>query len=353
MVGLAILLLASPVSAAYWVIMSDGAVKFGGYNRRQGPFATRAAAEAYVRAVNLPGSDRIVSDGADTPQTVPDNTAQERITHEKNRKQQEFESDKADAINSLKGVNLDGPILKTGRTIIDNTPRGFGRGGLGDTGIKDVRPDQDVRDLGGPESAWKQLNGAAYLANSAVSKSDPTEMLYLAIQVTMVMNGESLGVRLPEFKAMPRPATSSTPGAEYREATKLILADVSRKAAVLVEKARRVDELAKTKAVAETATKTARETLANTPLSPGQPATPGGAPRVLPKPSAMEEARAALRAALQAEADANRAVERADAEAKLTAQQINSSLRELEALDKNPGLAPAIVLQMRRTSVAQ
>ena len=291
--------------------------------------------------------------------------AKERMVEQERRQREiEFQETQATLLKSLKGVGTGGLQLKTAGTIIDNNPRGFGLKGLGDTGIKNVAPDRDARDLGGAESAWKQLNAAAYLAKTAARQSDPTEMLYLATEVTKVMNGETLGVSLPKAPPMPRPPASATPGAEYREATKLILAEVSRKAAEFKEKTRVAVELARKKTEAAAATKVAQETLEKAQSSAAQavvpavvvPAVPVATatePPPKPKPSALEEARAALLKAQQAEAEANRVAERADAEAKFEAQKINEGMLTLDALNQRPELAADMIKKLQGTAAAK
>jgi hypothetical protein len=66
--------------AAWWVTVPDVAVKYG-YNRRQGPFATKAAAEAYWRGENFGGAPNVTSDGAEARQLQTDQT--DRLRQEK------------------------------------------------------------------------------------------------------------------------------------------------------------------------------------------------------------------------------------------------------------------------------
>jgi len=111
--------------------------------------------------------------------------------------QQQFDADKQKALQSLKGVTPGGELsLKGADTIKDTSTNFFGlKGGVGDTGIKNVKPEKHARDV---STAWKQLHCSAEIAGYAIAaarKGDMNEVRYLADEATRALNGAALGVQ--------------------------------------------------------------------------------------------------------------------------------------------------------------
>lgn len=83
--------------------------------------------------------------------------------------------------------------------------------GLRGSGVPELgllgRPAETVRDLSGPQAAWKQLHCAAYIAGSALAAigKDPQEFSYLAGQASSALAGEQLGVDCGKAPPMPDP----------------------------------------------------------------------------------------------------------------------------------------------------
>ena len=122
----------------------------------------------------------------------------QRETDEAARKQQDFIRELDAASKLLKGAN----------TIHDHSSRTFGLKGVGDTGIKDVRPDRDLRDV---STAWKQLHCSRELASYALKAArktggqvDLAEVRYLANEALNALNGVQLGVKCSD-KVPPLP----------------------------------------------------------------------------------------------------------------------------------------------------
>ena len=268
---------------------------------------------------------------------------QRAVAEAKERERQaEFKITQANAIKSLKGVTPTGSQLKSAGNIQDNSPRGFGLKGIGDTGIKDVKPDHAVRDLGGTDAAWKQLNAAAYLAGlSLKNSSDPVESAYLAEQAARAMNGDPLGVVVP--RADPRPGAERS-GPAFQTVTKHIMAELKTRTTELAEKKQKVVESNQKKEAAQKETKVAREQVEKLELElkpPQLAAVATTAPPVADKTKsdALAKAKAALLAAQQSEAETTRAEERAVSEAKFSEQKINETLNMSSDLNQNPGNA--------------
>ena len=122
----------------------------------------------------------------------------------------EFENDKQEALNSLKGIT--GGELQI-------------KGGTAFFGIKG-NPDIVTLKTAGPATsvmptAWKQLNAAATLAGSALAKlpqngadireADIEEVRYLCNQASKALAGERLNVVVPDAPAMPKRSTALQP----------------------------------------------------------------------------------------------------------------------------------------------
>ena len=122
------------------------------------------------------------------------------------RKQEEFEQQKREAIEGLKGVGQmqSGYELKGVDTIKDNTVGAFGLKGVGDTGIKNVGPDENRRDV---STAWQQLHCANEISSyafAAAGRGDIDETRYLASEAIDALNGNPIGVVCSAAPPMPK-----------------------------------------------------------------------------------------------------------------------------------------------------
>jgi hypothetical protein len=289
----------------------------------------------------------------------------------------QFQSDKANALKSIKGVNPTGSQLKSAGYVQDYSSGGFGLKGIGDTDIKNVQQDRDVRDLGGTDAAWKQLNAAAYLAGLSVrNSSDPVESAYMAEQAARAMNGDPLGVVVPAAEARPGAARSGASGTAYQAVTKHIMGELKTRTAELAEKKKKVVELNQQKETAKKETQVARDQVEKLELELKQPKPPAVAATAPPEADkakddtlakakddalakakddalakakedalakAKAKAKAALLAAQQSEAEITRAEERAISEAKFSEQKINSTIVDFNTLNANPNLAESML----------
>lgn len=76
--------------------------------------------------------------------------------------------------------------------------------------IRELKPAAKVRDLGGAQAAWKQLNCAASLSGTAFASlhrrtgPDYDEFSYMTREATNALNGDSLGVQCPASPTMPK-----------------------------------------------------------------------------------------------------------------------------------------------------
>jgi hypothetical protein len=130
--------------------------------------------------------------------------AEENRKKEKAARDAAFLRDRDAAAASLRGstgtsVTPAGTALK-GSSTLEPGLRGTGR----DLGLLD-RPKETLRDLSGPQAAWKQLHCAAYISGSALAAlgKDPQEFSYLAGQASKALAGEQLGVECGAAPPMP------------------------------------------------------------------------------------------------------------------------------------------------------
>lgn len=126
--------------------------------------------------------------------------------HEGARKKKEFEEKKREAINSVKGITRTEPTynLKGVDTIKDNSVGAFGLKGVGNTGIKDIGPEKNTREV---STAWKQVHCATEISGfafSAAAKGDVNEAQYLASEAISALSGHSMGVTCSEAPPMPK-----------------------------------------------------------------------------------------------------------------------------------------------------
>lgn len=366
--------------ADWWVDQSVAAARLGG-SPIAGPFPSREAAENYkagshISSMRVFERPSVAQPAQEDSQTSADNSAaeqqqRERVEEEarakkaeaeRRRQEQEdrerqikFEHDKQEAFHSLKGGVASGSGLKSIPALKDQSSGSFGLKRLGDTGIKDLRPDHELRDLGGDNAAWKQLNAAAWLAQNSIQaydQHDPTKAVYLADQAIRAANGEPLGVAVPAAPPFPRRPSPKPVPPEYQEVQKIIQTRMILSATALSKRMSESAKLAQAKERAEADVKAAQsklEILQSTPpqLDPVSPPAHQAAsatlkqppPATVDKASALAEARAALEAAQKANANAARAHESADAEMKASQSKLNEVLQAETDLEANPDLA--------------
>lgn len=184
--------------------------------------------------------------------------------------------------------------------------------------IRDIKPAADVRDLGGAQAAWKQLNCAASLSGSAFAAltrrtgPDYDEFSYMTGQATNALNGDPLGVQCPAAPAMPK-FNAAKSSIKYllllermkKDAADLKQAQSARKANLdkLIKAKRKLLELggANAKATVELASlEKQRQSLGPLTVRPAAappPLTPAMVTEEEAKKSAMAEALAAARTA--------------------------------------------------------
>jgi hypothetical protein len=136
--------------------------------------------------------------------------ARARAAAEEKRRHEEFEKNKTDALKDLKGDSTSDLDLKGvgAGTIKDKNTPFFGLKGVGDTGIKDIAPARNPRDV---STAWKQLHCATEISGYALADAtkldgqiDLDEVRYLAGEAISALHGESLGVQCSEAPPMPK-----------------------------------------------------------------------------------------------------------------------------------------------------
>ena len=127
---------------------------------------------------------------------------EERRRQEEEERQAKFLRDRNEAAGTLRG--------STGMRITPNVSGGSAlRGSTVDTGIRELKPARETRDLGGAHAAWKQLNcaaaisGYAFAALSNSGKPDYDEFRNLASEAMKALNGEPLGVQCPAARPYP------------------------------------------------------------------------------------------------------------------------------------------------------
>jgi hypothetical protein len=169
------------------------------------------------------------------------------------------------------------------------------------------------------------------------------------------MNGDPLGVVVPAAPAGPQAERSAASLAAYQAVTKHILGELKTRTAELAEKKKKVLETRQKRKTAKQETTAARERVEKLELELKQPplaavvaAARPGADKV--KDDALAKAKAALLAAQQSKAETARGADKADAEAKFSEQQINSTLINLNDLNKNPELAESMRAKLPTTT---
>ena len=123
----------------------------------------------------------------------------EQVQTEANSRKKENEEKNQAFIRQRNATTLKGEVGGEGLGL---------KGGVVDTGIKDLKPEGNVRDLGGAGDAWKQLNCAAYISGgalAALSQKDPdfSGFDYLAGEAVTALDGGRLGVQCPSAPPMP------------------------------------------------------------------------------------------------------------------------------------------------------
>ena len=162
----------------------------------------------------------------------------ERLAEEKRRKDAKFISDRDAAATTLKGgigttaVPNNGGLK--GSSKVDNGLKGS----TVETGLKELRGgDRVVRDLQGPQAAWKQLHCAAALSGyafAAVKQTTPDyqESSFLLAQAQKALEGQSLGVECPATPPFPEMHGRAVEMDRVKEAEKKIIS----RAVVIVER---------------------------------------------------------------------------------------------------------------------
>ena len=342
-----------PTSLSYNAWVAQGSPCNSGGGGSYTPPAPTYNYEAERRAQEAAAAER-QQEEAERQRAEQERLGKERrVEQERRQREVEFNQNKVHAVNSLKGVGPTGSQLKSAGNIQDNSARAFGLKGIGDTDIKNVQQDRAVRDLGGTDAAWKQLNAAAYLAGlSLKNSSDPVESAYLAEQSARAMNGDPLGVVVPAAAARPHAERSAASATAYQAVTKHIMGELKTRTAELAEKKKQVVESNQKKEAAKKETQVAREQVEKLELESKQPKPLTVAATAPPeadkaKDDALAKAKAALLAAQQSEAETTRAEERAVSEARFSEQKINSTLVGLKDLNANPDLAESMLAKLQ------
>jgi hypothetical protein len=197
------------------------------------------------------GNDRNASDAAERNRIEAERLAAEEarkreeeekaeaMRREEREAKEKFERDKSEAIESLKGVaasELDlKEAVKDADTIKDRSTDSFGLKGVGvsDTGIKDLKPGNETRDL---STASKQVCGAAEITNyvlKAASKPSPDleETRYLATEALRALAGERMGIKLDKPSSACDKARAELLGKmlpSYKAALQSVVAQIDR-----------------------------------------------------------------------------------------------------------------------------
>jgi hypothetical protein len=171
-------------------------------------------------------------------QEEADRVERERQAEIKRQKDAKFIRDRDAAATTLKGG--------IGTTVVPNNGglKGSSRvdsglkGSTVETGLKELRgSDRVVRDLQGPQAAWKQLHCAAALsvyAFASVQKTTPDyqESSFLLAQAQKALEGQSLGVECPSTPPFPELHGRAVEMDRVKEAEKKIISS----AVVIVER---------------------------------------------------------------------------------------------------------------------
>jgi hypothetical protein len=217
---------------------------------------------------NAPATPRPDDGAADRAQAAAAAEAErlerEHLAEEQRKKNAEFIRDRDATARTLKG----------GAIGITAAPNDGGLKGSSthDTGLKELRgSDRAVRDVQGPQAAWKQLHCAAALSGyafAALSKPVPgkpaenfqgpdyQEFSFLAGQALNALNGQPLGVACPAAPPFPDLKGRAVDMDQVKEAEKKLLGG----ALVIAERMKqRDDRPAASPEAAQTVAETAEE----------------------------------------------------------------------------------------------
>jgi len=129
---------------------------------------------------------------------------QQRREEDERRRQDEMQK-QAKFLKDRNNTTLRG---STGLVVTPNTPWGTPlRGSTVNTGIRDLKPAKEARDLGGKQVAWKQLHCAGYIAGYAMGAlhkmGDYQEFGTLSVEALKALDGGRPGVECPAAPPMP------------------------------------------------------------------------------------------------------------------------------------------------------
>jgi hypothetical protein len=209
-----------------------------------------------------PGYDNEAAAAAERQrQAEAEHIERERLAEEKLQKDAKFIRDRDAAATTLKGG--------IGTSVAPNIGglKGSSRVDIGlkgstvETGLKELRgSDRVVRDLRGPQAAWKQLHCAAALSGyafAAIKKTTPDyqESSFLLEQAQKALEGQPLGVECPVTPPFPELHGRAVEMDQVKEAEKKILS----RAVVIIERMQRSNKNAAIIAPAREAAETPDE----------------------------------------------------------------------------------------------
>jgi hypothetical protein len=253
-------------------------------------------------------------------------------------RQRAFEREKEEAVRTLKGV----------------TPVPLGMKGVErDTGIKDIKPARDPRDV---STAWKQIHCGVSLslkAAAAAGQGDFYEASYLKEQAAQAMSGGSLGVKCPD-NIPPEPKLSPqkgpSPATPQTELYKILLKSTNEQVEKLVNIEQRVKEATEKKRQAEKEKTERQAEVERLKLRPVDPKKPE---EVKQKKKEVGEAEALLQKAIDDDAAASKAIEGLKKEKEGAQQNLQRNKEIFSKVETNPALAEGFLKQMTKKQVGK
>lgn len=170
-------------------------------------------------------------------QEEADRVERERQAEIKRQKDAKFIRDRDAAATTLKG-GIGTAVAPNNGGLKGSSRVDSGLKGTVETGLKELRgSDRVVRDLQGPQAAWKQLHCAAALSGyafAAVKQTTPDyqESSFLLAQAQNALEGQPLGVECPATPPFPELHGRVVEMDQVKEAEKKIL----NRAVVIVER---------------------------------------------------------------------------------------------------------------------
>lgn len=216
-VPFAAMVIASPASAAWYLRLHGSAAGYG--FSRAGPYQDIGQCQAMAARMGLnadcyyePEATETPIQNGPTPEEVGRQT-REREQQEEARRQEQARR-QAEEAERQRRYNADRDAATATLKGGTGTPF-FGAGALrgappAGVGIRELKPETSIRDLGGPQAAWKELNCAASLSGSAIgalrgrAAPDYDEFSFLTREATNALNGDPIGVQCPAAPPMPK-----------------------------------------------------------------------------------------------------------------------------------------------------